>query len=465
MRREDVLTLSQRDRDRLWLLHQVREGELSVSEAARRAQLGARHFRRLLRRFEAQGDGGVVHRGRGRRPNNAKPDGVRRRVLARAREEVFHDFGPTLLAEHLSQDPAIGPLHAHTLRRWLIEEGLWRVRARGRRHRRRRERRAAPGELVLMDTSIHAWLEGRSPEEIVLIAMIDDATSRLFCRFFPRDTGAANRTLIVEYLERFGRMGALYVDRASHFGNWRRPHGSKKANEPCDADMVHSIIRTGLESLETELIIALSPQAKGRVERLFGTLQDRLIKEMRVRAIASLQEANRFLEEVFIPFWNTRFTVVPLEPRDAHRPLPDNVDLLRLFAQTDERVIRHDFTFRFQNQHYQILKREAEPNMPGTTVTLEHRLDGTIRYRWRDSYLSPEPLPTAPARNTSRTVKPAPTPRTRAPKKPAPDHPWRQYPNRAGRGRYAPSSSVASAPAALRHSTSSMVEEALQPQP
>lgn len=457
--------MSQRDRDRLVVLRSVRDGTLNVSEGARRAKLGVRHFRRLLRRFEAEGDACVMHRGRGRRPNNAKAAAIRQRALERAREEVFHDFGPTLLAEHLSRDPQIGPLHAHTLRLWLIEEGLWRVRSRGRRHRRRRERRAALGELVLMDTSIHAWLEGRSAEEIVLIAMIDDATSRLFCRFFPRDTGAANRTLIVEYLERFGRMGALYVDRASHFGNWRRPHGSRKACEPCDADMIHSIIRTGLESLETELIIALSPQAKGRVERLFGTLQDRLIKEMRVRAIASLQDANRFLEEVFILFWNTRFTVAPLEPRDAHRPLPDTVDLLSLFAQTDKRVIRHDFTFRFRNQHYQILEHEAEPTMPSTTVTLEHRLDGSTRYRWRDSYLSPEPLPAAPARNVSRPAKPAPTPRARAPKKPAPNHPWRQYPIRAGRGRHTPPSNVASAPAALRHSTSSMVEEALQLQP
>ncbi|MGH7555399.1 MAG: ISNCY family transposase [Longimicrobiales bacterium] len=302
-----MLTLSQREIDRIRLLHQVRDGALTVTDAARRARLGVRHFRRLLRRFEHEGERAVVHRGRGRRPNNARPQVLRERVLERAREEVFHDFGPTLLSEHLARDPTIGLVDPHTLRRWLIEAGQWRVQTRGRRHRKRRPRREAFGELVLMDTSVHAWLEQRCTEEIVLIAMIDDATSRLCCRFFPRDNGAANRRLILMYLERWGRMGALYTDRAGHF----QPHYRASRRRAQDQPEVLSLIRRALDGLDVPLILALSPQAKGRVERLFGTLQDRLIKELRVRAISSMQDANQFLEDEFIPFWNARFTVEP----------------------------------------------------------------------------------------------------------------------------------------------------------
>jgi hypothetical protein len=314
-----------------------------------------------------------------------------------------------------------------------------------------------------MDTSVHAWLEQRSTQEIVLIAMIDDATSRLWCRFFPRDTGATNRALIVSYLERWGRMGALYTDCASHFQSHYR--ASRRRTQ--DQAEALPLIRRGLDALDVRLILALSPQAKGRVERLFGTLQDRLLKEMRVRAIATLEAANRFLETDFIPFWNARFTIDPMDPVDAHRPLAEAVDLLRLFAETDERVVREEFTFPFHNQHYQIHEHEAEPSMPGTTVILEHRLDGTTRYRWRESYLAPTPVPAAPAREDRRASRtkasPARSPAGAARKPVPPDHPWRRFPIRVGRGRYPSAASVASAPAALRPSTSSVVEEVSAP--
>ncbi len=185
-----MLTLSLRDRDRLFVLRQLADGLLSVSEAARRLHLGDRHTRRLLRRFEREGDAAVIHRLRGR-PSNRRLDSERRMLaLERAGETGYRDFGPTLLSEHLEREPAIGFVHPSTLRLWMIDKQLWEVQPRKLRHRKRRERRSAFGELVLMDSSIHAWLEERSSEEITLIAMIDDATSRLFARFVPRDTGA-----------------------------------------------------------------------------------------------------------------------------------------------------------------------------------------------------------------------------------------------------------------------------------
>lgn len=428
-----MLKLSQKDRDRLVVLHQVRQDQISVSEGARRIGLGVRHFRRLLRRFESEGDGVVVHGLRGRTSNRCLAKEVRERALEKARQPLYHDFGPTLLSEHLAREPEIGAVHPATLRRWLIAEGLWKPAPQGKRHRRRRDRRAACGELVLMDTSIHPWLEERSGEEIVLIALIDDATSRLSARFFPRDTGAANRRMIVDYLQAHGRMGALYTDQASHFKvNWR-------ARERRDNDEPEALtlIRRALDALDIELILALSPQAKGRVERLFKTLQDRLVKEMRVAGVTSMAEANRFLDEVFLPFWEQRFTVEAREAADAHRALPEGVDLLRTFAETEERVIRADFTFRYRNQHFQIEQSDAEPRMPDSRITIEHRLDGSVRYRWRDEYLEPTPLPGAPERKPPpESVRRAtPIRKVSEPgRRPvSADHPWRRHPIVVGR--------------------------------
>ncbi|MFQ5744544.1 MAG: ISNCY family transposase [Acidobacteriota bacterium] len=430
-----MLTLSLEERDRLVVLRQVLEGELTGRSAAERLGLTVRHVRRLLRRVEVEGDAGVVHRARGRPSNHRKPEAWKAQVLERAREKQFHDFGPTLLAEHVSRDPEIGFVSPHTLRRWMIEAGLWSRARRRASHRRRRLRRAARGELLQMDTSIHPWLENRSPESIVLVAMVDDATSRLFARFFPKDTGAANRWLLIDYFTRFGRPGALYADRAGHFqGNWRASERRRK-----DLD-TRSLIQRGLTALEVDLITAYSPQAKGRIERTFGTLQDRLLKEMRVAGIASLAEANRFLEEVFLPHcWTPRFTVEPADPGDAHRPLPEGVDLHRLFAEEEERVLRNDFTLRYLNQLYQIEKSDARGLKPKDRITIEKRLDGSLRFRHRERYLSPTHL--GP---WSQRARPEAAPgKRRKPQPPPPrplpdDHPWRRFPVRVGKGRFLP---------------------------
>lgn len=420
--------MSQEERDRIVVLHQVHEGLLTMAEGARRYGVELRHMRRMMRRFETEGDGVVVHGLRDRPSNRRLPAELHARALGKAREELYRDFKPTLLSEHLERDPEIGWVHPSTLRLWLIGAELWEPKRRKHRHRRRRERRGAFGEMVLMDTSIHPWLEGRSEAEIVLIALIDDATSRLYCRFFPRDTGAANRQLLVDYLKRFGRMGVVYADRAGHF----QAHFRSKQRRERDQAEALTLIERGLKELGIELIRALSPQAKGRVERLFGTLQDRLIKEMRVAGISSMATANRFLEKVFIPFWNERFTVPPTEPVDGHRPLAQGVDLLRVFAETEERVIRADFTFRYKNQHYQIEEGECDGAMPRSRVGIERRLDGSIRFRWKEGYLKPvaiagRPEPPAPP-------KPEPKPRPeRAGRPNPPDHPWRKHPILVGR--------------------------------
>lgn len=465
--------MSLRDRDRLVVLRQVAEGTLRPCRAAERLGVSRRHFRRLRRRFEAEGDVAVIHRARGRPSNHRIPEAIRQRVLERAREKVFQDFGPTLLAEHLSRDPEIGPLNAHTLRHWLIEAGRWKTRPRGARHRQARPRRAAFGELIQLDVSDHAWFEDRAPGRQGLIKAIDDATGQLpLARFVPRETGAALRQFLIDYLQRYGRPQAFYTDQAGHFGNARR-HPSRIPLEEREAQQTTSIIRRALEALGIKLILARSPQAKGRVERAFGTSQDRLVKELRLAGISSFEEGNRFLEETYLPFWNERFAVEPANPRNAHRPLPEGGDLQRLFAETEERVISNDFTIRYQNRKLQIPAEQAAGIRPRQKIMVERRLDGTTRFRWQERYLTLEPIaeffPRGPrykapkgdaARSTTRSTNGnAPSgngkPKTksnarRPPPKPGPDHPWRKYPIRVGRGRFQPPRAEASAPAALR---------------
>jgi hypothetical protein len=223
-------------------------------------------------------------------------------------------------------------------------------------------------------------------------------------------------------------MGALYTDQAGHFQN-RVGARVRRNAEDREAEQTHSIIRRALESLEIELILALSPQAKGRVERLFGTLQDRLIKELRVAGIDSLAAANRFLEEIFLPWWEERFAIAPTHPLNAHRVLPTDADLERLFAATEQRVVMPDFTIRYRNQHLQIARADAHASMPGSRVTVETRLDGSTRFRWGETYLTlqqhvasaPAALqPDTPAegRVKERVI--------RTPAKPASTHPWRR---------------------------------------
>ena len=421
-----MLTLSQRERDRLAVLRQVRDGHVSARRGAELVGLTPRHFRRLRRAWEREGDVVVIHGLRGRRSNRALSAELRAQVMERVREPVFSDFGPTLLAEHLSTDPEIGPLNAHTLRQWMIEEGRWKPRRRGARHRKARPRRAAFGELIQWDSSEHAWFENRMRGRQVLIQMHDDATNRLLmARFVPRDNGVANRQIAIDYLRRWGRPVAFYTDKAGHFGRKTRP--GPRSDIPLaerDAKDTTSIIRSALRELNIELILAHSPQAKGRVERNFGTSQDRLVKEMRVLGISTYEEANAFVEEVYIPYWNARFAVEPAEGGDVHRTLPKRVGLDRLFAKTLTRSIANDFTIRYNHRRLQIAKSQARGIRPGQKVTIELRLDGSTRYRWKNRYLDLEVV--AKASESRRKPKPKSSTFKPTPPKPGPDHPWRK---------------------------------------
>jgi hypothetical protein len=364
--------MSQKERDVLKILHGVLQGERSQAQAARLLRLSTRHVRRLQRKVQAHGDAALVHGLRGR-PSNHRLDPAFRRAVLQAYRRRYADFGPTFASEKLAEEGlAVCP---QTLRRWLMAEGLWQRRRRRDPHRNRRLRRACFGELVQMDASVHDWLEGRG-EHLVLISMIDDATNHILARFYPAATVEAHMDLLGRWLRRHGRPVALYTDRHSIF----EPQDKGKAVP----DAVTQFGRA-LGELDIELIRAHSPQAKGRVERSFGTAQDRWVKELRLAGVTSCAGANELLERL-LPAHNRRFAKPARQSGDAHRPLGRGHDLAAILSIQEERVVANDYTIRFRNRFYQLLK-PVWPGQRGGRVVIEQRLDGTMAIRFRGKYL------------------------------------------------------------------------------
>jgi transposase len=382
-RKDDSPSLNQHELDILKVLAPVFDGQRTQAEAARLLGITPRHVRRLLRRIQTGGDSALCHGLRGR-PSNRRADRAQRRRILQEYRTHFHDFGPTLAREKLAERG----LHVglETLRRWLIEEGLWQPRQRRDSHRRRRPRRACFGELVQMDTSIHDWTEGRG-EPMVLVNMIDDATSRVLSGFYAGETVEAHFDLLGKWLRRYGRPVALYTDRDSIF-----EYQSKGRSDP---DGLTQFGRA-LQELDIGLILARSPQAKGRVERFFETAQDRWVKELRLASVATRAQANALAQSRLIPEFNRRFTVTPASASDAHRPLGRVHNLAAILSVQHERVVTNDYTVRFENRIYQVDK-PIYPGLRQGRVVLELRLDETLAFRFGDHYLkfhevTPTPL-------------------------------------------------------------------------
>lgn len=374
----DRIPMSQKERDVLKIMHAVLRGERTQAEAARLLDKSTRQVRRILRRLQAGGDVAIVHGLRGK-PSNHQPDPKLRQAVLATYRQHYADFGPTFASEKLAKQG----LHvgAQTLRRWLIAEGLWQRQRRREAHRSRRPRRACFGELVQMDASIHDWLEGRG-EAVVLISMIDDATSRILARFYAEATVETHMDLLGRWLRRHGRPLALYTDRHSIF----EPQDKGRALP----DAVTQFGRA-LQELGIELICAHSPQAKGRVERSFGTAQDRWVKELRLAGVDTAEGANAVLTRL-LPGHNRRFGKAAREASDAHRPLGSGHDLAAILSLQEERVVSNDYVVRFQNRFYQLLP-PVHPGQRGGRVVIEQRLDGRMAIRFRDKYLSYREVP------------------------------------------------------------------------
>jgi len=386
----DRIEMSQRERDKLKVMHGVLKGERSQVEAARLLRLSTRQVRRLQRKLEAQGDGALVHGLRGR-PSNRRADGGLRAAVVKAYRRDYPDFGPTLAAEKLAGRGLA--VSAETLRRWLVAEGLWQRRRRRDPHRSRRPRRDCFGELVQVDASVHDWLEGRG-EQGVLVGMIDDATGRVLARFYPAGTTEAHMDLFGRWPRKHGRPLALYSDRHSIF----EPQDKGKLSPGAEAQFGRAC-----RELDVELIRAHSPQAKGRVERLFGTAQDRWVKELRLAGARTLAEANRLLQGLLREH-NRRFARPAAKARDAHRALGPGHRLEAVLSIQERRVVSNDYVVRYRSRFYQLLP-PALPGLRGGQVVIEERLDGAMAMRFGQAYLKYRE-----AAGARRRGGPAPTP-------------------------------------------------------
>jgi len=379
---EERIGLSQRERDRLRVLHEVEEKHLKQVEAAARLKLSVRQVRRVQRRWRAEGDGGLVHRARGRVSKRKIPEALRSEVLREVGQR-YADFGPTLAGEKLAAGGL--KLSRETLRKLMMEAGFWKPR-----HQRLksvhvwRQRRAAFGELVMMDSSPFRWLEQRGPA-LQLIALIDDATSRVWGRFAEADTTLNNLQTLGGWLQHYGRPVALYTDKNSLFTT-SRPVQWQDQLEGQSTERTQ--FGRALKELGIEWIPAHSPQAKGRVENLFGTLQDRLVKEMRLAGVNTMVEANRFLEEVFLPqCWEQRFLAVARQPQDAHRPLGPDHRLAEILSVRQARSLASDYTVRWQGQLLALSRDQVRAGWHRARIEVEQRLDQSLWARFRGSYL------------------------------------------------------------------------------
>ena len=413
------LRMSGKERLRLEALSRVKRRELTVVEAAELMGLSLRQARRVWKRFKLQGDGGLVHQLRGRSSNRRLGADLAQRVVKR-HQERYADFGPTLACEKLAEEELV--ISPNTLTALLKERGLWqRCRRRGR-HRKRRERRVCFGSMVQMDGSHHDWFEGRA-DKCVLMVLIDDATSRTYARLYPAETSAAAFDAFGRWVKRHGLPRSLYVDR----------HGIDR-----DDDHPEKPTQFGraMKELSVELICAHSPQAKGRVERRNAVFQDRLVKELRLRHISDLAQANALLESMFLDDLNRRWAIKAHKDRDLHRAVEAQVVLEEVLCAAEERVVGNDWCVRWKSRWLQIAAVHANLRLPGRAVLVKELADATLRVEHQGRRLEVQELQARPAALRQRRAIV-----NNQRYKPAANHPW----NRPAVSRAVPRASPASA--------------------
>ena len=362
-----------------------------------------------------------MHGNVGRGSNHAKPRRLRRRVLGLVRKKYGGErgerFGPTLAAEHLQQEDGLG-VGVETLRQWMLAEGLWSRERRGQKHRRRRERKAHFGELVQLDGSFHAWLEGRGPRGC-LMNMGDDATGTTLCRLGQEETIWAAVGVLRAWIERYGVPQALYTDGKNVYVREPNAQERLRGEEP--------LTQFGrmCGELGIKIIAASSPQAKGRVERNHGTHQDRLVKKLRLKNLRSLEAADRFLQEKYCAEHNERFAVTAAAPQDLHLPSPGVRKLEQIFRLERERVLSNDWVVRDDNRFYQV-ERQSHQHAPAKSkVTGCEWEDGRVEIHYRDRKLSWTEIPGRPVSDRQDTKASNETATTKKKWRPGPDHPWR----------------------------------------
>ncbi len=400
------------ERKRLAVLAKVKEGELTLVAAARALGVSYRQGKRIWKRYGSVGDAGLVHQSRGKAGTRGIEQKERQQILE-AFEGKYRDFGPTLAAEYLAKQDL--KVDHETLRRWLIQKELWVVKRRRQKHRQWRERRACFGEMVQLDGSHHDWFEGRAGWAVLMV-MIDDATSRVWARFSEEETTEACYDLFERWTQQWGLPLSLYADRDSIYQCNREPSVAEQlAGKKPQTQFGRAMARLGVD-----LIPAYSPQAKGRVERCNGTLQDRLVKAMRLAGICHMKGANEFLEGEFLPDHNRRFGVPAAQPADLHRKPP--ADLGEILCWENERTVRKDWTVAWNHRSFQLDREHEKLSLAGREITVRALRSGEIQVLYKSQKLRWKELD---GRAKRAVEPPRRVGRTRL-IVPEPDHPWRR---------------------------------------
>jgi hypothetical protein len=400
------------------VLAQVKTGAWTLVEGAERMEISYRQAKRLWKRYQKGAAAGLVHGSAGRESNRAKPKKVRAKAVRLIRKkysgEIGVRFGPTLAAEHLASEDQI-ELSATTVRRWMLAEGLWSGARKGRQHRKRRERREHFGELIQLDGSFHEWLEGRGPRGC-LMNLVDDATSTTLCRLGEQETIWAAVGVLMAWMKKYGVPRALYTD-------WKNVY----MREPTAKELLHgtsAVTQFGrmCGHLGIRIIAAGSPEAKGRVERNHGTHQDRLVKKMRRRKIATHQAVNQYLEQEYCDDHNRRFAVDAASEVDYHLPAPSARRLREIFRLETERVLGNDWVIRHNNRFYQVEGDSANYAPAKSRVLICEWEDGSMEIHYRGRKLSCHEIAERPGKQAVQSTR-RPSP---APPMPPPNHPWRK---------------------------------------
>ena len=419
--------MSTRELRRVEVLARVKSKTLKVVDAASLVGVSYRQAKRLWKRYREQGPAGLKHGGAGRRSNRAHEEKFRQTVLRRVRDKygggVGERFGPTLAAEHLESEDGL-QIGAETLRRWMLAEGLWSRERKRRRHRLRRERKEHFGEMVQMDGSFHAWLEERGPRGC-LIDMVDDATSTTWAQLGEQETIWAVADALRAWIERYGVPQALYVDWKNLYKRAATVKEQLRGEEPV-TQFGRMCAKLGIA-----VIAASSPQAKGRVERQHGTHQDRLVKKLRRKGIASHEAANVYLETEYLAEHNGRFARAAAKAEDYHRRAPRAAELDRIFRLESERTISNDWVVRYQNRWLQLaVQSHGAPAQDKVLVCEGRHGNIAIEYRgralrWQEIAAPRKPIETARqfAEKPESKAKPPQVQRKWVPPN---NHPWRE---------------------------------------
>lgn len=414
MGEERLLRMTREEGRRLMVVQQVLDRKMRQRQAAELLARSVRQVRRWVQRVRHDGPAGIVHRLRGRPSNRRMAATLKQRVLARYRGR-YAGFGPTLASEKLQERDRL-VVSRETLRQWLREAGLWQRQRRAGPQHVWRERKASRGEMLQLDGSHHDWLEGRGPQ-LVLMAYIDDATSVVFARFYDYEGTMPAFESFAAYAIRYGLPQSVYLDRHGAYYSTRT---LSVEDELAGRPRPQTQFERALTQLGVQVIPAYSPQAKGRVERLFRTFQDRVIKEMRLAQVTTRAAANRFLHR-YLPGYNRRFSCAPRSPADLHHPAPAPSRLRRILALHTARTLRQDNTLQYEGRWYLLTEpwRTRRPHQ----LTVVETMDGQ-RLLCHGEHV-------VPAREITRPAPAAPAPRwpsrRRAVVTPAPDHPWRQF--------------------------------------